>query len=251
MSEYSEKRDLVYWSKLYLTALEHGENYEKARKTICIWILDGEKYDFPKYHSKWHITEDELGIKGCFKDFEIHIIELKKLKRCDIIKTDKKGLWLSFLDYSQMEMIKMGCENYKAIKAAKEELDKMIASEPGMLDLIVQEEMNQITENTIREGFEEQRREIEQGKQEIEQGKQEIEQGKQEIEQGKQEIEQGKQELEQGKQELEQGKQELEQRKQELEEKIIETVKKMKTMGLTLEQIKEITKLSEEEIEKI
>ena len=58
MKDFTDKRQLAYWSKLYLNQFKKGDNYKKADKAICIWILDGKVYDFPEYHSKWKITED-------------------------------------------------------------------------------------------------------------------------------------------------------------------------------------------------
>ena len=233
MTKYSEKRDLVYWSKLYLNAMEKGEDYDKARKTICIWILDGEKYEFEKYHSKWHITEDELREKGYFSDLEIHIIELKKFKKLDIMKPKKKEFWLWFLDYSRGEMVKMGCERYKEIKAAKEKLDKILATEPAIREMIIQDEMNELTENTLRHRKEEQAQRIREGIKELREGRRELREGKKELEEGEKRLEENKKELE------------------EQQEKINNTIRKMKEKGLTTEEIKELTNLSEEEINKI
>ena len=81
IEDYSEQRDLAYWSKLYMNSLEKGKAYTDAEKTICIWILDEEVYDFHKYHSEWIITEKELGQTAYFKDFEIHVIELQKFRK--------------------------------------------------------------------------------------------------------------------------------------------------------------------------
>lgn len=78
MHDFTDKRQLAYWSNLYLRQLQRGEDYKIANKTICIWILDGRVYDFSKYHSKWKIQEVEYGSKKYFDDFEIHVIELKK-----------------------------------------------------------------------------------------------------------------------------------------------------------------------------
>lgn len=78
MHDFTDKRQLAYWSNLYLRQLQRGEDYKITNKTICIWILDGRVYDFPKYHSKWKIQEIEYGSKKHFDDFEIHVIELKK-----------------------------------------------------------------------------------------------------------------------------------------------------------------------------
>ena len=147
MQDYSEKRNLVYWSKLYLSQFERGNKYEKANKTICIWILDGEVYDFNKYHSKWKITEEDIGKTISFDDFEIHIIELKKFRKLDIIKPMKKDFWLWFIDYTEKELVEMSSYNVEEVKKAKEEYDRLMADET-MRYLLIQEQIAEWDENS-------------------------------------------------------------------------------------------------------
>ena len=140
-SAYSEKRCLEYWSRLYGNAIEAGEDYDVLRKTICIWILDGEVYEeFQKYHSKWKIQETELGLVGHFEEIEIHVIELSKFRRDAIIKPKKKEFWLSFIDYQNKEMVRMACEKNDKIAEAREILDKL-HSDKEMMDLIRRQEL--------------------------------------------------------------------------------------------------------------
>ena len=99
--------------------------------------------------------------------------------------------------------------------------------------MIIQDEMNELTENTLRHRKEEQAQRIREGIKELREGRRELREGKKELEEGKKELEEGEKRLE------------------EKQEKINNTIRKMKEKGLTTEEIKELTNLSEEEINKI
>ena len=176
MREYSDKRDLGYWSELYMNSLTKGKSYEDAKKTICIWILDGEVYNFEKYHSKWNITEKDIGLTAYFSDLEIHVIELQKFRKLDIIKPAKKEFWLWFIDHTRRELVEMACYNNDQVKKAKEEYDK-ITADKELMSLIIAEKIDELDENTRvnrakREGIEEGKAEsiIETAKKMIEMG---------------------------------------------------------------------------------
>ena len=146
-------------------------------------------------------------------------------------------------------------------RSAKEELDRILATEPAIREMIIQDEMNELTENTLRHRKEEQERRIKEGEKRLEEGEKRIEKGKKELAEGKKELEENKKKLEDGEKRLEESKKELEKNKKELEknkkeleeqqEKINNTIRKMKEKGLTIEEIKELTNLSEEEVNEI
>lgn len=141
VEKYSEKRCLQYWSRLYSNELDKGEDYTDLKRTICIWILDGEVYnEFSKYHSKWKIVETELGIKAHFNELEIHIIELQKFRNSVIIRPKKKEFWLWFLDDQNKEMIDLACIDDKKIARARKELEK-ISADKELQDIIRRQEL--------------------------------------------------------------------------------------------------------------
>lgn len=139
MYGYSDKRNLAYWSKAYLEQFKSGDDYSKANKTICIWILDGKVYDFPKYHSKWKVTEIENKEEIYLDDFEIHVIELKKFREEDIMEPKKKEFWLWFIDHTKKEMVEMSY-SLEEIRKAKAEYEKMIEDNPEIQHLLIREE---------------------------------------------------------------------------------------------------------------
>ena len=100
-----DKRALYYWAKLYTEQLLIGQDYEKLNKAIGIHIVNFTNIaDSEKYHNVFHITEKETG-ERCFKDLELHTIELKKFKGqksegvSDLLEKIKTALdvWVAFI----------------------------------------------------------------------------------------------------------------------------------------------------------
>ncbi len=150
MQDFNDKRQLAYWSNLYLRQLQRGESYNVVNKTICIWILDGEFYDFSKYHSKWKIKEVENDTKNYFDDFEIHVIELKKFRKLDIMKPKKKEFWLWFIDHTKKELVEMAY-TLDEVRKAKEEYEKMLETNESYKYILMFEDLASMDEAMRRE----------------------------------------------------------------------------------------------------
>jgi predicted transposase/invertase (TIGR01784 family) len=91
-----EKRCLFYWSKLYSGQLNKGDKYKELKKTISINIKNCSIFDVNKFHTAFHIIEDESGLK-LIDDLEIHFIEMSKFVRREINMNAKLEEWLLFL----------------------------------------------------------------------------------------------------------------------------------------------------------
>jgi predicted transposase/invertase (TIGR01784 family) len=77
-TKYMPEKTLYYWSKMYIEQLKSGDKFSKLKKTITINILDFESLPIEKFHSSFHIIEDETGIK--LTDLmEVHFLEMSKL----------------------------------------------------------------------------------------------------------------------------------------------------------------------------
>ena len=139
--KYSDDRCLQHWSRIYANTIKKGEKYTNLSKTICIWIIDGIVYkEFDDVDSKWQIMNKKYMLTNHFNKLEFYIIELKKLKDFDKIKSSKKEFWLWFIDHTNGEMVRMACENNDRIKEAREQLDKIRADEELMDKIRLQEE---------------------------------------------------------------------------------------------------------------
>ena len=216
-----EKRSLYHWSKLYLHELKKGMPYDKLPKTIVIVIA---KYivfeDMEAYHTKWMLRENKVKDRILTDVEEIHFIEIPKFKNMNVKNMKKLDFWLWFLDYTNKEMVKMATEKELAIRRAVEELDRLTA-DPRLQRILDAEELARMDEDVLR------RQAIKQG---LEEGRKE---GRKEgMKEG---MEKG---MEKG---IEQGKKQNQ----------IETAKKLKEKGISIDIIAEATELSKEEIEKL
>lgn len=103
VAKYEDMPDrmLWYWAKLYSSDIKKKQKYSEARRVISILIADFNLEvlrDIKRYHSSWHIREDELSTIILTKKFEMHIIELKKLE-VNVKQQGNKKLeqWLGFI----------------------------------------------------------------------------------------------------------------------------------------------------------
>ena len=128
----SIKRILYYWAKKYILELQKGKDYTNLKRTICVLIADYEIEELKEicFHSKWKIIEEHERKKILTEDFEIHIIELPKIKKGKANGKDKKLIeWLSFLENPESKEVIHYMEKNKNIKKAKEKLNIMSEDE--------------------------------------------------------------------------------------------------------------------------
>ncbi|WP_243125432.1 Rpn family recombination-promoting nuclease/putative transposase [Clostridium amazonitimonense] len=96
------QRSLFYWAKLYGEQIVAGEKYNKLKKTITINILDFDCLNTDKYHSIFHLWEDEERFK-LTDVMEIHFIELNKLNK--INTSDNLSQWMNFIKGDSKEVV--------------------------------------------------------------------------------------------------------------------------------------------------
>ncbi len=127
-----DKRTLFYWSKLYLEGIKKGEDYKELSKVITINILDFEFTKLDKYHTSYHLWEDEVKDYKLTELVEIHFIELPKFRKLmhKNYREDALQRWLMFLekDISKEVLMEMG-ELEPAIKMAEDKLEHL-SSDP-------------------------------------------------------------------------------------------------------------------------
>ncbi|MBC8061306.1 MAG: PD-(D/E)XK nuclease family transposase [Clostridiaceae bacterium] len=117
-TRYMPERSLYYWSKMYIEQLQSGDKFSKLKKTITINILDFESLPIEKFHSSFHIVEDETGIK-LTDVMEVHFLEMPKLyenKKLD--ENDDLTQWMMFLESRSKEVLEMLSERNIEIKKA-------------------------------------------------------------------------------------------------------------------------------------
>lgn len=126
-----EKRILYYWSKLFSSQLQSGENYGILQKTVIVLITNYEIPNLKNIEStltKWKVREDNANAI-LTTDLEFYILEMPKLKKYnDLNETLKK--WVKFInnpeelsmeDYEENENLKKAKSNLYEFNAEQEE----------------------------------------------------------------------------------------------------------------------------------
>ena len=238
-----EPRTTFYAAKKIVEQIEPKVDYINLKKVIVISILNFSITDLSEY-----VSETVRVIRG-HEDYELnnevkyYYIELDKFRNQNPDMSNALNQWLSFLDMERSDLLDMAMKENKEIKKAVEKYEVLTGDEEvkrlAELRLMSKLEENAALASARAKGTE---KGLKEG---LKQGKEEgLKQGKEEgLKQGKEEgLKQGKEEgLKQGKEEgLKQGKEEI--------KKIVKNLIKMQ---LTIEQIQEITGLSNDEITKI
>ncbi len=109
------RRILYYWSQVYVSTSESGQDYDELKPCITIWILNQTMFkETEKAHTTFTIRENELNIQ--FSDvFEAHIIELSKSDE----NNDKLNEWIKFFKLKSKEEMEMLRENTTDIDVKK------------------------------------------------------------------------------------------------------------------------------------
>lgn len=120
------KRSLYYWSKLYESQLESGNDYQKLSRTICINLLDFNLLQHDKFHSVYRLKDCETH-EELTDIIELHFIELKKMKDIHRIEDVKSKLeaWLLFINQPDSDLVQELEQIEEEIKSAKMELIRL------------------------------------------------------------------------------------------------------------------------------
>ncbi|WP_461207916.1 Rpn family recombination-promoting nuclease/putative transposase, partial [Clostridium sp. DL1XJH146] len=95
-----DKRTLFYWGRLFNQTISKGEDYQNLSKVITINIMDFEYIELEKFHSKFHLWEDEEKDYMLTDLVEIHFVEIAKFNKLEQknLKEDRLQRWLTFLN---------------------------------------------------------------------------------------------------------------------------------------------------------
>ena len=127
------KRLLFYFSKLYLKEIGKGEDYRIAKRVVLIAIIDYNlkiEIEDKKMETIWQIVEKNHPKTILTNKFEIHILELEKVKEeYKKNKENKKAQWLLFLDDPETKEVKEIMEKNEDVKEAVIEVLKLSQDE--------------------------------------------------------------------------------------------------------------------------
>lgn len=96
------ERMLFYFSKLYASTIEKGDNYLSAQRVVIIAIIDYNLLltkDIKEMETVWNIIERKNRKLMLTDKLEFHIIDLNKAKEeYKRDKTNKKAQWMMFIN---------------------------------------------------------------------------------------------------------------------------------------------------------
>lgn len=100
-----EKRIMFYWSKMYISSIKSGEDYNKLKKTIVVLIANFELENLKKIakgHTEWKLREKDFSQIILTDVCELHIIELNKIRKIAedkplSVKENNLKNWVKFL----------------------------------------------------------------------------------------------------------------------------------------------------------
>lgn len=122
--EYMAERMLEYWSEMYDSKINSGQDYSILKPSISILIADyklKQLEQIKKYHSIFNLREKDNPNIIITKNIELHILEIPKIKNDEILK-DELAQWLKFIENPENKEVEKIMEENKFIKQAKEEL---------------------------------------------------------------------------------------------------------------------------------
>ena len=234
-----EQRSTFYMASTYTQQIGEGEGYENCKKVVVINILNYKYYKRNSYHSvarmKFEPSDKtakiNLGYKKedlyATKYLEMHMIELPKFKEKNPEIGTKLEQWL-WLFIGGEEKVKKASKVNKEVERINKKLASMSLS---------QEERNnyEFRLKAIRDEINfksNAQRQIE------------------EIAKGKKELAQGQEELAKEKREITKGKEELLKEQEKIKQEKKNVVKKLLEKNFSIQEILEITGISENEIKK-
>lgn len=143
-------RTLFYWSKLFSRQIKKGENYKNLNKTITINILNFNYIDSEKYHTTYHLYEDDEKIM-LSDTLEIHFVELPKFLDEKPELNNSLNKWLAFLTKPEKEVMEVVEMGEPAIRKAITVLD-MLSRDPETVRLAELRMKKILDEKSMLEG---------------------------------------------------------------------------------------------------
>ena len=118
-----EERTTFYSSKVISRETKKGSKYQNINKVIMINILGYNLLEFEEYISETVIVLDKHREYEMLKGMKWYFIELPKFRKQNPNMNEKIDQWLSFIDDSNKEAVKMAENKNDVLKKARKELD--------------------------------------------------------------------------------------------------------------------------------
>ena len=127
------KRLLWYYSKLYSKQMSKGKYYDTIKKVILVSIIDFDLKEiegFEEMETIWKIIETKKREKILTDNFEMRIINLKKAKELyEQDNKNEKAQWMLFIDDPNAKEVSQIMEENKEIEKAVVKVKEMTEDE--------------------------------------------------------------------------------------------------------------------------
>lgn len=129
-----DRRTLFYFGKLFLQSIKAGDSYHALKKTITINFVDFKFLPVRKFHSSFHLYEDQEKEIMLTDMMEIHFIELPKFRAARYDLHDPLHRWLLFLEQNIPEnLLEELMAMDPTIRGAEEQLEMLSSDEKARI----------------------------------------------------------------------------------------------------------------------
>ena len=123
------KRAMYYASKIMASSLEVGQTYEQIKDMYVISILDYNMLETEEYNTDTVIVDSKYRKYIVIDGIKFNFIELPKFREQVKVPKTKLEEWLTFIDYEDMEMVKMAIAQNKLVEKAQKEYEYLTGDE--------------------------------------------------------------------------------------------------------------------------
>ncbi|THF78800.1 Rpn family recombination-promoting nuclease/putative transposase [Cohnella fermenti] len=125
-----EKRSLYYAAQMMVDSIHRGEAYADLKRVVSINILDHRYLPLARYHSTFHLYEDEEKHYLLTDALELHYIECPKFQEVAFDIDDPLHRWLRFLEQDVTpEQLEELMEVDEMIREAEDRLNQLASDE--------------------------------------------------------------------------------------------------------------------------
>ena len=179
-------------------------------------------------------------------DFEIHFLELPKLRKYGTISPRKLDFWMWFLDHTNEEMIRMGERSVEEIREAVKKL-RELAADPIVRQLAIQEQIAEMEDNEKKAEEAARKKELDEKEAEIKNKEAEVKNKETEVKNKETEVKNKETEVKNKETEVKNKEAEVKNKEAEVKNKEAEVKKKEAEVKKQEEEVTERMKKLEEE----
>jgi predicted transposase/invertase (TIGR01784 family) len=127
---YYIQRVLLYTGGFIRGQLKAGDKYEDLKDVIMINILNFDLFkEIDEVHTVWKLREEKHPELGTLEGLEIHFIELEKFRNSNPDFNEKINQWLALIDTENERWLEVAMSENKKVKEAKSRVDNFMSED--------------------------------------------------------------------------------------------------------------------------